>query len=233
MIEFINMIYYIEDTPNNLFFDLVPKNATTSILNALTNYNNDSYSGEVDTYIYEHLPGNQLYFNQNKHLFFTEIYSASNTINFTAIRDPYQRVVSAYLNKIVDHTYTQILNDFFSMYGYDSSVFRAEKEKYFDIFIDFIENSNLDHLDEHIKPQSKMLHLDLNMYNYIFKTDDISASWNKVMDIFPKMPNISKNKINTSESLNFINHTDSFGIERIKKIYQDDYYILDNIKNIF
>lgn len=224
------MIYYIEETPNNLFFDLIAKNATNSILNALTNYKNSNYTGEESFNGYSLVPQQVIDFNANKNLFFNNIYSEKNTINFTCIRDPYHRVVSAYINKILNGSTKEFIVDFFNIYGEDLSVFRNEKEKYFNVFIDFIENSNSETLDGHVKPQSKLLELELKKYDYVFKVDELAKSWNIVMDLFPGMPNLPKNKLNASESMNFIDEIDWLGLERIKKIYQDDYDIFNSIE---
>ena len=222
------MFYYIEETPQSLFFDLIPKNASTDILNALINYGNTENNIKNDFYICEHLPENMVNINQDNN-FIDTIPDIKNLFKATCLRDPYLRAVSTFYDKIINNRSTYVLKDFFEIFGKDLEVFRNDKIKYFDFFVDYLQNCDLNKSDIHIMLQKNILKLDIKKYDKVFNVSTISKEWSQLTKIFPKIPNLPKKIINKSNSDDFLNILNKRNLNKIKKIYEEDYEILASI----
>jgi hypothetical protein len=221
------MFYYIEEKPQSLFFDLIPKNATTSVLNSLVNYGNPNKDIVGDFYIYENLPDYPTRLNDDLE-FINKLPYMENLFKVTCFRDPYLRVVSAFADKILNSRVKgfKFTEDFFIMYGKDLDVFRNDKIKYFDIFVDLIENFDYEKLNEHVKPQTMILKFEFKEYNKIFNFSTISEDWKDLTNIFPLLPDLPKQKVNKSTSDELLKIFQGRNLNKIKKIYEQDYEAL-------
>ena len=221
------MFYYIKDSPKNLYFQLIPKNGSSSILSSLINYDNTNYGGWTYSNVYGSIPQKVKALNYNKESFFNHVYNSKDTVAIVSLRDPYKRLVSAFLNKILDYPDLRFFKPFFERYGRDAATFNNNKIFYFDAFVDMILEfeKNISMLDRHVEKQSKLITLESDKIDYdiFLNTDNLHSDWNRVLDVFPKMPQLPKKKVNTSETNKFILELAGRNMKKIESIYEDDF----------
>jgi hypothetical protein len=219
------MIYYIEEKPQSLFVDLIYKNATCSMLNSLVNYGKNKKNIEGNTSIHDLLPTDIIKINENN-IFFDSIKDLEDIFKVTCFRDPHARVISAFLDKILNNRSTNVIADFFVLHGKDLEKFKNDPIKYFDIFVDFIYNSDKNYLDHHIKPQNMIIKFNPEQYNKVLNFSTIEKDWEEVIKIFPKLPNLPANKVNSNKYPELKEILSTRNIKKIKEIYETDYAML-------
>lgn len=220
------MFYYIEEEPQSLFFDLIYKNASTDILNSLINYGDIDNNPQNSIFVHDNLPKNIIKINEDA-TFINNILTRKDLFKTTCLRDPYLRAVSCFVDKILNNRSTDVIKDFFDMYGKDIDVFRNDKVKYFDIFLDFIDQSDFNTIDSHLLPQSMTLKLKIQEYDKVFNVFTLYEEWSELTKIFPKIPNLPKKIINQSNSEDLLKILNKRGLDKVKKIYESDYEMLE------
>ena len=132
---------------------------------------------------------------------------------FAFIRNPYDRIVSCWLNKVYKRT---------------DNRFKASKKmlvgmQTFSGFIDFVETLDLENCDEHIKSQSSLI--DLSDINYIGRMEHFEQDVDEVfchLGIKSKklaVRNVTKSRKNYQE---YYSEND---IKRVSKLYKKDIQI--------
>jgi len=119
------------------------------------------------------------------------------------VRDPIKRFISAYKNRILYHRDVQF------------------KDHSIDMILDKLENNNFE--NKHFLPQSYFLGNDLNYYSFWSSTDNIDIFVEKVNDFFERK--IDFPKIQTGGG-NFQINLSNFQINKIEKIYIDDFQLI-------
>jgi hypothetical protein len=184
----------------NLIYVQVPKAANSSIIHCL-----NSVEKWIDTGITNHQEIHdkvrrfKLIYNE-----FTYLKYKSFTW-FTLTRNPYSRLTSSYLNKVVEpkNVFTS-----FSNIG-------VKKTHTFLDFCKAIQDQDPELMNDHIKPQS--LIIPNSKMNFIGKMEDINSEWLRLKKIIKNLPNLSmhinkspqssefQKKILCKESINIIN----------------------------
>lgn len=110
--------------------------------------------------------------------------TSSSVFRYSFVRNPYERLLSAYRNKLVKQGGDKIraVN---AMYG-DSGLSDEEKRKLevpFDAFIEFVlSHDDLSKMNVHWRPQVSMLAYDFLNYNFIGRVEDMNRGWRHVFD---------------------------------------------------
>ena len=123
------------------------------------------------------------------------------------VRDPVKRFISAYKNRILFHK-----DIGFADHSIDDILDKLDLNKY--------EN-------RHFLPQNFFLGKDLNYYNFYSDVENIIMFENKVNEFFNNkiiFPKIQTGGISANSKLSPLQ------VERIKKIYQEDYLLLQSYK---
>jgi len=107
---------------------------------------------------------------------------------FAFVRNPWDRLVSCWLNKVVNANYFQFSAD------------RLLEMQKFENFVNFVADHNIERCDHHIRLQSKLI--DLNNVDYIGRFEDFEEHLLKVIQLIGldsiniKQKNASKNRTN-------------------------------------
>lgn len=129
---------------------------------------------------------------------------------FAFVRNPWDRIVSCWKNKVVDNNY------------FDFSESQLAEMQEFSCFIDHISNMDIELCDHHIRLQSKLI--DLNNIDYIGKFEKFEEHLLEVMQILE----IESTKIshrNASSKVNITGYRDHYDNEtkqKVHKIYERD-----------
>ena len=124
------------------------------------------------------------------------------------VRDPLKRFLSAYNNRILFHKDLQF------------------RDHTIDMILKKLENNLFE--NKHFLPQSYFLGNNLDYFSFYADVENISVFEEKVNDFFGnkiKFPKLQTRGINNDIELTNIQ------INRIKKIYNNDYKLLSNIQN--
>jgi len=108
--------------------------------------------------------------------------------SFTIVRNPYDRILSTYLDKIVTNLWEKKRR-------VGSLGFKFEEDISFLNFLKAIEKQDPLDMDIHWKPQSYLLPKDLSIFNYIGKFETFENDWNIILN---KIKNTS---LNTNEKI--------------------------------
>lgn len=103
---------------------------------------------------------------------------------FGFVRNPWDRVVSCWIDKIVNTNYYKFSNE------------QLERMQAFDAFVDFVEGLDISACDQHLRLQSKLI--DLNSVNFVGRFERFEESLSEVSDIIG-LGNIAIQKINASK----------------------------------
>jgi hypothetical protein len=225
------MFYYIKGNPYGLYWQIIPKNGSMSVLSAFLSYGKAVSRDFKDPYAAIPKKIKNLY--DSKDQFLNYLIESKKDIFLIILRDPYKRVVSAFLNKIVDSYNEKFFKPFFLKYGTDISKFQNNKEFYFDKFIEMIEDSkNPEDLDGHIRRQADFVEKRIFETNklIVINLDNLYSEWAQVQSFFPKMPNLPSSPKNASASEEFCKLINFKHKDKILKIYKEDYDLF-NIKS--
>lgn len=227
------MFYYIKDKPESLYFEIIPKNASTSIIRSLNSYGSKINSLESGKSTYDQLPRKILSLNKDRQKFLDTMYDSENTKCFISLRDPYERAVSVFLNKVLNpNKDLRFFKKFFEIYGNDIDYLRQNPEFYFLKFLELLSSvDDPSEIDLHAEGQASFFKNGPNGSNWdlVLRVDSLEKDWNLFMKKFPKVPELSKIKDNESASSFFISHLSGKGLEQVKEIYSEDYRILETI----
>ncbi len=158
----------------------IAKNGTRTFLNALETNNLIENSGNNIPYL---------------------SYRFKNHFKFCFIRNPWDRLVSCYSNKVVN-----------------KQAFRECWDKDFDFFIRYISKQNLKYSNKHFRPQ---IHLfPVTDVNFIGKMENYSDDLNKVMEQLNIDFQIQH--LNKSKHKHYTEYYSNENREIVEKLYKDD-----------
>ena len=137
--------------------------------------------------------------------------SFDSYFKFGFVRNPWDRLISCWHNKVVKENYFRFEN------------YTHEKMKTFENFVNFVSDLNIDKCDRHLRSQSALI--DLNMVDYLgrMETFDVDANY-----IFQKLglpeKQIARKNV-TSDKKSYEIYYDEHLAKKVALIYQKDIQI--------
>jgi hypothetical protein len=142
-------------------FNFIPKNACSSIKNTLRFYS-EGYASLDNVH------------NDSDYL--KPFLLDSDWFVFLVVRDPFDRVVSAYLDKIINPIEENALKLVVQIYEERGLIYKKGKSVPFIYFLEWISTQPIDYLDAHWRPQSSLLRF--SKYTDIFYMNKLESQWN-------------------------------------------------------
>jgi hypothetical protein len=149
-----------------------------------------------------------------------------NSFKFIAIRDPFERLVSGFIHKIIKHPHVEG-KEYFA-YQPDHAKYKNNIPKAFDLFVSFLEKSNINSVDVHFAPQYQLGRFDSIVYDKIIKVENLQDDWKDLQSTI-KLPDLPKNKIHFSGSVNYLETLRPVFYDRVFSIYKNDYSLYSTI----
>jgi hypothetical protein len=198
-------------------FIAIRKNASTSIANAIYSfkanmpYDHPDFPKDInhsDVFNYSRYPGDEL----------------KNTFNFVCLRDPFERLVSGFVHKLIQHPYEEVEQylNVFPDYRKDIDDIPLS----FDKFLGFLESFDMSQIDAHFATQYECGRFDVVDYGLILEQNSIYKSWHKVQEKVPGMPDLPNYKFHNSDSESYHNILEEFR-PRVEKLYAVDYSLIN------
>lgn len=152
---------------------------------------------------------------------FLQCLSSNDYFVFSFVRNPFSRVLSAYLDKIVGHPDTQ------NQYQRQLNIDPNDGVPTFGEFIELIYSANPVDMDPHWAPQSFLLALDNVQYDFLgrfeFFDDSIHQLISRVsLKLPPSVARLGKQH-STSADQKLHTYYDARAIRRVREIYHRDF----------
>lgn len=127
---------------------------------------------------------------------------------FAIVRNPWDRLVSCWHNKVLDHNY----------FGFDNSTY--SKMKIFSNFVNYVEEVGVHNSDPHLRAQSRLI--DLNNISYIGRFERFDNSICEILSQIGTNDNYIP-KINTSKKRSdYRSYYSQSLLNRVGEIYKSD-----------
>lgn len=157
------------------------------------------------------------------------ILSSDDWFKFVFIRNPYERVLSAYLDKIVT-------NQWEKKRRVGGLGFTFEDEISFLDFLEAISRQNPLDMDIHWRPQTYMLPLNFNEFDYIGRFENFATHWNEVLILLQNRVQGEDKRLFTSQDVVFHktdakNKINKYYGEKEKRIVQSLYEVDFDVLN--
>lgn len=131
-----------------------------------------------------------------------------NYFKFAFVRNPWDRLVSCWNNKVIDSNH------------FNLSKAELDRMQEFENFVDYVAGFNLDKCDPHIQLQSKLI--DLNNVDYIGRFESFTSDIGHVLNILG-VEGIKIKKLN--ESINKSSYKNYYSdrlVEKVGRLYAKD-----------
>lgn len=127
---------------------------------------------------------------------------------FAFVRNPYDRLVSGWHNKIIDKNFLGFENE------------RWEDMKHFDRFVDYVSGLDLDTCNNHFRRQCHVI--DLNEVNYIGRLENFEADLSEIFKMLglPKVEIPHKNKSVNRQS--YQEYYTASTRQKVERMYRKD-----------
>ena len=192
-------------------FVAIRKNASTSIAAALYKhkYNLDYNSADFPS-------------DPNHTDIFSYTYEPAtlNDYKFICIRDPFEKLVSGFIHKIIQHPYVE--GKAYFEYNPEYINYVDDIPKSFDMFLSFLEQSDINSVDIHFVPQTLSGRFDSTIYNKILRTNNLFKDWKSLQNDI-NLPDLSINHIHWSGSIRYLDLLKSRFYDRAKILYAEDF----------
>lgn len=127
---------------------------------------------------------------------------------FAFVRNPWDRLVSCWRNKVVDSNYFELSSD------------KLLEMQNFENFVDFVAQKNIETCDHHIRLQSKLI--DLNSVDYIGKFENFNEDLSAIVQIIG-LDSINIEQKNASKDrLSYKQYYDESLKDKVAEIYRKD-----------
>lgn len=131
-----------------------------------------------------------------------------NYFKFAFVRNPWDRLVSCWLNKVANSNH----------FGFNEST--LSKMQNFAYFINYLEGLDLNNCDNHIRSQSKLI--DLNNIDFLGRFENFEEDLLKVADIL-EIKQVEINKKNSSKNRNnYKNYYTQELADKVAELYKVD-----------
>ena len=168
-------IFHAKIDQANLIFSLIPKNANTSCKLALIEtFYKDQYSKCLDTLKLNNDSFHAKTLNIFNYISNAELFISDMYFRVAVIRNPYDRLLVGYINKISKLHLTNRK----SRFGFTHN----NKPITFEMFINQIINTEVDKLDHHFMPQYKFLTFNdsILLNDYLIRYEDLDNGWKEL-----------------------------------------------------
>jgi len=226
---------FIYGSKAQIVFAYIPKAACSNwkcILRYL-----QGYSNYLDTNIFhDRKKSGLIYLSELENA--EEILYNASIPKLTFVRNPYTRILSAYLNKIKPFSENESILDmnFYQIYinidNFRKKHFPKKKIVDFECFINWLyESKNCYTQNEHWIPQSTILGLDKVKFDFIGKFERFSTDVAKILKImkcdipFPTQKDINFPPTRANELVDYYYNSEL--VEKVKKIYLNDFLLLN------
>ena len=204
---------FIKTNTEDLGFTFVAirKNASSSIANSIYSFKNKINYDHAD------FPKD---INHSNILNYFSQGVGENLFKFTCIRDPFERLVSGFTHKVLQHPHVEIkhYDEFFP----NHRILINDTQEYFNSFLAFLEQCNFSEIDPHFALQYDCAKFDTIEYDLVIDQSDIKSGWAEVQKYIPGMPNLPQKSIHHSGSENLLDILSPFK-DRVKTLYSKDY----------
>ena len=133
--------------------------------------------------------------------------------NYSAVsfvRNPYDRLVSAWKNKIVDK----------NLFRLDAEL--LERLQCFDLFVEYVSQFDLTNADVHLRPQYRLM--DINRMNHIGKMESFNEDCHRIFGgLGIKMDKLSRANASSPSSKSSLDYYSSRSMNIVNKIYARDF----------
>jgi hypothetical protein len=169
--------------PDGILYCQIPKCACTAIKHALL--------GHKNTYpVHDHVFKNFLTIPVEERKNFLD-----GVLKFVVVRNPYSRMLSAYLNKFSKEQYEYMPTVWreFSRYTARFAAGNEGRQEQFPSFSDFVSfvcETPVELMNEHWHPQTKMAMVKEIKYDHIIRFEELSLGWKELVGItgLPLLP---------------------------------------------
>jgi hypothetical protein len=145
-----------------------------------------------------------------------------NSYKFTCIRDPFEKLLSGFIHKIIQNPHVE--GKAYFEYNPNYKDYIKDIPKSFDMFLSFLEQSDINSVDIHFVPQHQSGRFNIVKYNTLLKVDNLYEDWkNMQKDIH--LPDLPNHKIHKSGSEMYIEPIKNKFYDRVKTLYEEDFDI--------
>lgn len=206
-----NLFIYSNIDNLDASFVAIRKNASTSIAAAL-------YKNKYDiNYDSPEFPKD---LNKTDIFSYTDELSILNSYKFVCMRNPFEKLVSGFIHKIVQHP--DVEGKAYFEYNSEYVKHLDDIPKSFDMFLSFLEQSDINSVDIHFVPQYQSGRFNSISYNSILKVETLYKDW-KNMQKNLNVPDLPNHKIHQSESETYLELIKDKFYNRVKTLYEADF----------
>lgn len=201
-------------------FVAIRKNASSSIGNAIYSLKNNMPYTHSD--FPKDINHSNIFINNSEE-------NIDSVFKFTCIRNPFERLVSGFTHKVLQHPgeeirqYAEIVPNHKNLIG--------DIQVYFNSFLTFLEEYDFTKIDSHFALQYDCARFNDIEYSLVINQSNIEEDWLMVQKAIPNMPNLISHKIHVSGSENLLDTLRPFE-DRVKSLYAKDYNLIESFKNI-
>jgi len=131
-----------------------------------------------------------------------------NYFKFAFIRNPWDRLVSCWKNKVIDENHFHFSQE---------ELLKMQK---FENFVNFVSEQNISKCNHHLRLQSKLI--DMNNLDYLGRFENFREHLKGIMKIIG-IPDIKISRINESKDRNgYMSYYDEQLIQKVAEIYSRD-----------
>jgi hypothetical protein len=198
-------------------FIAIRKNASSSIGHAIFKYENGYwYDRDINS--------------SNVYKYDLNIPNNLNDYKFTCLREPFEKLVSGFIHKVIMHPHIEA-KDYFDKNPNNRSMIH-NMPKYFDSFVSYIELTGVENVDVHFKLQYECARFNKILYNKIILLENIKNDWKSLQKDIIGLPDLPNAKVHSTPAKEYYSMLRPKFISRIKKIYEKDYEIYNSFKNL-
>lgn len=203
-------------TKYHFLYYRIPKSANSTVLRTLISYEDSDFASNYNS----SLAKKKFYKRPSQLSYFTARKAKRSYFKFTVVRNPYSRLVSAFLQKIEANLPQTV-------HVRKQLGFTKDKPISFEQFVGYLENGGI-YQDPHWAPQTLLLPQDRSLVDYIGRVESLTEDMNHIIkQIHPSKPfqglcSYVSHQTNATEKLKKFYSTQDI-INRIRTLYRQDF----------